>query len=51
MVDGMINKVVGWVDQVVIFVKQYSSLLVWGILAMMVAKFMKVKLNVNTGKK
>jgi hypothetical protein len=51
MIDTMISKVVGWVDQIFVFAKQYSSLLVWGVVAMMVAKFMKVNLKVNAGKK
>lgn len=51
MIDTMLSKVVGWVDTLFDLGKQYSNLLVFGVLAMMVAKFMKVNLKMNVGKK
>lgn len=46
-IDTVISKVIGWIDDLFSFGKQYSDLLVFGVLAMMVAKFMKVQLKVG----
>jgi hypothetical protein len=46
-IDQLIAKVIEWVDYGVTFVKQYSGLIVYGVVAMMVAKMLKVKLNIG----
>lgn len=51
MVDNLLSKVIGWIDQLFNFGNNYSGLLVWGFVAMMVAKFLKVNLRVGVGKK
>lgn len=44
-IDVLISKTVGWIDQMFSFVNQYSNIIVYGVLAMMVAKMMKLKIN------
>jgi hypothetical protein len=46
-VDTLISKMISWVDYGVSFVKQYSNLIVYGVVAMMVAKLMKINLKIG----
>lgn len=47
-IDNLTNKTISWVDQGFSFFNKYSNLLVYGVVAMMIAKFAKV--NVRVGK-
>jgi hypothetical protein len=44
-IDTLTNKTVGWVDSIFSFFNNYSNLLVYGVVAMMVAKLMKFKFS------
>ena len=48
-IDNLTSKTISWVDQGFAFFNKYSSLLVYGVVAMMIAKFAKV--NVKLGGK
>jgi hypothetical protein len=48
-IDTLTNKTVSWIDTIINLGSKYSSLLVWGVLAMMVAKM--AKFNVKMGGK
>lgn len=43
-IDLLTSKTVSWIDQVFTFANKYSDLIVWGVLAMMVAKLAKFKI-------
>lgn len=47
MVDTLLSKIISWIDDLFSLAKEYSHLLVFGVLAMMIAKFMKVNLKVG----
>jgi hypothetical protein len=47
MIDELTGKVIGWVDQVVSFGNRYSDLLIYGIIAMMIAKMAKFKIKIG----
>lgn len=47
-IDNLTNKTIGWIDQVFSFVNRYSNLIVYGVVAMMVAKM--AKFNFKIGK-
>lgn len=47
MVDNLTNKIIAWLDQIFTWANQYSNLLIYGVVAMMVAKMLKVKLNLG----
>jgi hypothetical protein len=44
-VDTIIGKVIGWVDAGISFILQYKDVFVWGFLAVMVSKMMKLKIE------
>lgn len=46
-IDNLTNKTISWVDQGFAFFNKYSSLLVYGVVAMMVAKLMKINLKLG----
>lgn len=46
-IDTITNKTISWVDQGFSFFNKYSSLLVYGVVAMMVAKMVKVNLKLG----
>lgn len=46
-INLLTQKTVGWVDQVFGFASQYSSLIVYGVVAMMVAKLAKFKISIG----
>ena len=47
MVNSLTAKIIGWLDQIFSWANQYSNLLIYGVVAMMVAKMLKVKLNIG----
>lgn len=47
MIDNLTNKIISWIDQMFSFAGKYSNLLIYGVVAMMIAKMMKVKLNIG----
>lgn len=47
MIDNLTNKTIGWVDQVFSWANQYSNLLIYGVVAMMIAKMMKINLKLG----
>lgn len=49
-VDLLTNKTISWVDQVFGFANKYSNLIVYGVVAMMIAKLAKFKITLG-GKK
>ena len=55
MVTGIIDKMTGWVDNLFkffsVYTAGYSKLLVYALLIFVGAKMLKVKLDVNVGKK
>ncbi len=46
-IDNLTNKTISWVDQGFSFFNKYSSLLVYGVVAMMIAKMAKFKINLG----
>lgn len=44
-IDVLISKTVSWIDQIFSFGNKYSNIIVYGVLAMMVAKMAKLKIN------
>lgn len=44
-IDQILSNVVKWINEMFSFVKRYSDIFVWGFVAMMVAKLLKVKIN------
>jgi hypothetical protein len=46
-IDNLTSKTISWVDQGFSFFNKYSSLLVYGVVAMMIAKFAKVNLRIG----
>lgn len=46
-IDNLTNKTISWIDQVFIFVNKYSNLIVYGVVAMMIAKMAKFKINIG----
>lgn len=46
-IDQLTGKTISWIDQVFAFFNKYSNLLVYGVVAMMVAKMMKVNLRIG----
>jgi hypothetical protein len=50
MLNNLTNKTIGWVDQIFGWAGQYSNLLIYGVVAMMVAKLAKLKINIGGGK-
>jgi hypothetical protein len=46
-IDNLTSKTISWVDQGFAFFNKYSSLLVYGVVAMMIAKFAKVNLRIG----
>lgn len=46
-IDNLTNKTIGWIDQVFSFANKYSNLLIYGVVAMMIAKMMKINLRVG----
>lgn len=46
-VDTVIGKVIGWVDAGIAFILEYKGLFVWGFLAIMVSKMLKLNLKIN----
>jgi hypothetical protein len=46
-IDTITNKTISWVDQIFGFANKYSNLLIYGVVAMMVAKMLKVNLKVG----
>lgn len=47
MVDQMFSKVVDWIDQAFTFMQRYSDIIIWGVVAMMVAKLAKFKIKIG----
>lgn len=46
-IDNLTSKTISWVDQGFTFFNKYSSLLVYGVVAMMIAKMAKFKFNID----
>lgn len=46
-IDTLTTKTISWVDQVFTFFNKYSSLLVYGVVAMMIAKMAKINLKIG----
>lgn len=46
-INALTNKSISWIDQIFGFMGQYSSLLVYGVLAMMIAKMAKFKVTLG----
>jgi hypothetical protein len=46
-IDNLTNKTISWVDQGFSFFNKYSSLLVYGVVAMMMAKLMKFNIKMG----
>lgn len=47
MVDKMFAQVIDWIDAGFDFLQKYSNVIVWGVVAMMVAKLAKFKINIG----
>jgi hypothetical protein len=54
-VNNLVNKVTGWIDNLFnsfgFYTQGYSQYLVYGLLIFLLSKMLKVKLDVNVGKK
>lgn len=46
-IDTIMQKVISWIDQVFSFANRYSDLIVYGVVAMMIAKVAKFKINIG----
>jgi hypothetical protein len=46
-IDNLTNKTISWVDQIFGFMQQYSNILVYGVVALMVAKLAKFKISLG----
>jgi|GraSoiStandDraft_45_1057281.scaffolds.fasta_scaffold34858_6 hypothetical protein len=46
-IDNLTNNSISWLTQVFSFGNAYSSLLVWGVFAVMVSKLVKFKVNLG----
>lgn len=46
-IDNLTNKTISWIDQVFSFANRYSDLIVYGVVAMMIAKMAKFKVNIG----
>jgi hypothetical protein len=46
-IDNMMNKSISWIDQIFAFASRYSDILIYGVVAMMFAKLMKINLRVG----
>jgi hypothetical protein len=46
-IDNMMSKSIGWIDQIFSFATRYSDILIYGVVAMMFAKLMKVNLKIG----
>lgn len=44
-IDNLTNNTISWIGQLFNFGNAYSSLLVWGVFAIMVSKLVKFKVN------
>lgn len=44
-IDNLTNGTISWINQLFSFGSSYQSLLVWGVLAIMVSKLFKFKIN------
>jgi hypothetical protein len=47
MIDQLTSKVIGWIDQIFTFGNKYSDLLIYGVIAMMIAKMAKFKIKIG----
>lgn len=47
MVNTLLQKVVNWIDEGFSFLQNYSNIIVWGIVAMMIAKMAKFKVKIG----
>lgn len=47
MVDRLFAQVVDWIDAGFTFLQKYSGIIVWGVVAMMIAKLAKFKINIG----
>jgi hypothetical protein len=47
MIDQLTSKVIGWIDQIFSFANKYSDLLIYGVIAMMIAKMAKFKVKIG----
>ena len=46
-IDNLTNKTISWIDQIFGFMKQYSGILVYGVVALMIAKMAKFKITLG----
>lgn len=44
-IDNLTNSTISWIGQIFSFGNAYSSLLVWGVFAVMFSKLVKFKVN------